>query len=92
MSFLPNVPAHVLEMIGVIGFCLYVMNYALLTFRRLNSNSRLYFAINIVAASCVLIGLAASFNLASALIQIFWVTMSIIGLVLRLRSPGVRPI
>ncbi|WP_415404181.1 CBU_0592 family membrane protein [Tateyamaria sp. SN3-11] len=92
MSFLTTVPAHVLEAIGVIGFCLYVMNYALLTFHRLNSNSRLYFAINIIAASCVLIGLAASFNLAAALIQIFWVAMSIIGLVLRLRGSGLRPV
>jgi phage shock protein PspC (stress-responsive transcriptional regulator) len=36
----------------------------------------------------MLIGLTASFNLASALIQIFWVVMSVVGLTLRIRSPA----
>jgi hypothetical protein len=50
MSFLTMVPPYVLEIVGVFGFGLYVLNYALLTFNRLNSGCRLYFAINILAS------------------------------------------
>lgn len=75
------------EVIGIVGFVLYVMNYGLLTTRWLNSDCLLYFGINLVAAGCVLFGLMASFNLAAALIQVFWVVMSVLGIVIRLRRP-----
>jgi hypothetical protein len=78
-------PPAFLEAIGVIGFGLYVLNYTLLTMHHLTSHSKTYFAINIIAASCVLIGLTQSFNLASALIQGFWIVISITAIVMRLR-------
>lgn len=86
MDFLLSLPPYVLEAIGLAGFALYVMNYGLLTMQWLNSNCALYFAVNLTAASFVLIGLAASFNLAAALIQGFWVVMSVLGLCIRLRQ------
>jgi uncharacterized membrane protein len=73
------------ELIGIAGFGLYVLTYSLLTFRVIRSPSLLYFAMNLTAASCVLIGLSSSFNLASAMIQIFWISMSLIGIMLHLR-------
>ena len=76
---------EILEIIGVAGFGLYVMNYTLLTFHRLHSHDALYFAINLVAAACVLAGLMVSFNLASALIQLFWVIISTAAIAIRLR-------
>ncbi|MEX0311170.1 MAG: hypothetical protein AB3N17_13110 [Tateyamaria sp.] len=81
---------HINEVIGILGFVLYVLNYSLLTTRWLNSDSLIYFAINLVAAGCVLIGLMASFNLAAALIQVFWVLMSLLGIFVRLRKPTVQ--
>ncbi|WP_299028480.1 hypothetical protein [uncultured Sulfitobacter sp.] len=74
----------VAEMVGVAGFGLYVLTYAMLTFRFVSGNSVAYFGLNLMAAVCVLIGLIASFNLASAMIQIFWITMSTIGITLQL--------
>ena len=85
MSPLADIPAHIADLIGVAGFCLYVMNYAALTFHWLDSHCRLYFAVNLVAATCVLIGLSSSFNLAAALIQLFWVVMATVGLCVRCR-------
>jgi len=73
------------EMIGVAGFGLYVMNYTLLTFHKLHSHDWLYFAINLIAASMVLCGLMVSFNLASAMIQAFWVVISFAAIVVRLK-------
>ena len=83
MPFLNHTPA-LAELIGVGGFCLYVLTYALLTFRVVTAPSLTYFCMNLTAASCVLIGLTASFNLASAMIQIFWISMSLIGITLQL--------
>ncbi|GGX65212.1 hypothetical protein GCM10007385_37930 [Tateyamaria omphalii] len=83
---------HIYEVIGILGFALYVINYGLLTTRCLSGDCLTYFAINLIAASCVLLGLMASFNLASALIQIFWVAMSIIGILIRLRRRRYRTI
>ncbi|WP_299726241.1 hypothetical protein [uncultured Tateyamaria sp.] len=85
MPIFDSVPVAVLNAIGLFGFALYILNYSLLTLHWRTSSCATYFAINLVAASCVLIGLAASFNLAAALIQIFWVIMSSVGLVMRLR-------
>lgn len=72
------------EVAGVFGFMLYVFNYAMLTLRRLTSDDISFFAINLSAAGLVLLGLTASFNLAAAMIQIFWIAMSVIGICLRM--------
>lgn len=74
------------ESIGVGGFCLYVLNYTLLTLHKFTSHDARYFALNLAAASMVLIGLMASFNLASAMIQLFWVVISTTAILLRLRQ------
>lgn len=84
MQLLNHTPA-LAELIGIAGFCLYVLTYALLTFRIIIGPSIRYFTLNLTAASCVLIGLSHSFNLASAMIQIFWISMSLIGITLQLR-------
>mmetsp|Transcript_27393 Transcript_27393/g.50329 ORF Transcript_27393/g.50329 Transcript_27393/m.50329 type:complete len:91 (+) Transcript_27393:1420-1692(+) len=88
MHFLLSLPPAALEAVGLAGCALYVMNYGLLTMQWLNSNCAVYFAVNLTAASFVLVGLAASFNLAAALIQAFWVVMSTLGLCIRLRQRG----
>ncbi len=83
---------NIFELLGVVGFFLYVLNYTLLTFRVLTGDSLTYFAINFCAASFVLIGLTNSFNLAAAMVQIFWICMSTLAIILRLirRNPSVR--
>lgn len=85
MDFFDTSPGSLfIELIGISGFILYVLNYTLLTFRVLDAQHVAYFAINLTAASFVLIGLSASFNLASAMIQLFWICISIIAIALRL--------
>jgi hypothetical protein len=85
-DFITRLPPFVVNVIGVIGFSLYVMNYCLLTFHRLTSHSKLYFVINLMAASMVLIGLTHSFNHAAALIQLFWIVISTTAIIVRLRQ------
>ncbi|MEY1556546.1 hypothetical protein AB3Y40_13015 [Yoonia sp. R2331] len=80
-----SISHEVYDAIGVAGFALYVLNYGLLTVQRNWAAHVSYFVINWFAASLVLIGLMASFNLASAMIQIFWIVISTIGIIIRLR-------
>ncbi|WP_296420669.1 CBU_0592 family membrane protein [Pseudooctadecabacter sp.] len=75
----------VFDVIGVLGFALYVVNYALLTFNKITSQSHLYFWLNLAAASLVLVSLTQAFNLASVLIQLFWIALSLAAIVVRLR-------
>ena len=83
MDFLLFDPA-LLDRIGVCGFVLYVVNYTLLTVGWVSGDSVQYFAVNLVAAALVLIGLSSNFNLASALIQSFFITMSTLGIAIRI--------
>ncbi|WP_420862846.1 CBU_0592 family membrane protein [Algirhabdus cladophorae] len=85
MTFSTFTDLHFLEVAGVAGFCLYVVNYSLLTFKIISAGHKLFFALNGTAAALVLMGLMVSFNLASAMIQVFWITISIIGILIRLR-------
>jgi hypothetical protein len=88
---LAPLPPHMIEFVGVLGFGLYVLNYTLLTTRVISGNSLQFFSLNLTAASCVLIGLTVSFNLASVLIQVFWVVMSLIGITLNMIRPPAEP-
>ncbi len=76
--------AWVFELIGVFGFVLYVANYSLLSFGLVSSDSARYFILNFWAASFVLVGLSVNFNLPSALIQLFWIAISTVGIASRL--------
>ncbi|MEL6838817.1 MAG: hypothetical protein AAFP85_05960 [Pseudomonadota bacterium] len=88
ISYFSTLDPGVFDAIGVAGFGLYVLNYTLLTFRRIQTDGILYFVINAIAASMVLIGLSSSFNLASAMIQVFWVGISLVAIVVRIHARG----
>ncbi len=72
------------QFVGLLGFALYVAMYTCLSLRIVHSDQIRYFLGNLTAATMVLISLSHEFNLASALIQMFWITMSIPAIVLRL--------
>ncbi|MGH1453470.1 MAG: CBU_0592 family membrane protein [Paracoccaceae bacterium] len=91
MSYFDFTPAMI-QAIGVGGFFLYVANYTMLTLRILTGDCLRYFVLNITAASMVLIGLSVNFNLAAALIQSFWIVMSLIGIAMRLRRRILTPV
>ncbi|MBF9060593.1 cyclic nucleotide-binding domain-containing protein [Rhodobacterales bacterium HKCCSP123] len=76
--------------IGVLGAAVYVFAYGALQLGFLRGSSVIYTVLNLIAASLVLVSLGEAFNLSSALIQGFWVVLSLIGLarhaLLRVRS------
>ncbi|MCE8008688.1 hypothetical protein [Aestuariivita sp.] len=76
----------VADVIGLLGFSLYMLNYTSLSLRWVSGDSVQYLAMNMAAATCVLVGLTTQFNLPSAMIQVFWIVLSVFGIVLRLRN------
>ena len=76
----------VADIIGLLGFSLYMLNYTSLSMRWVSGDSIQYLAMNMAAAACVLVGLTTQFNLPSAMIQSFWIVLSVFGIILRLRS------
>lgn len=86
-SLFLNWPPALYDAIGLLGFGLYVLSYFLLTTHRLDSRTATYFVINLVAAGLVLVSLIGAFNLASLMIQIFWIAVSILAIVRRYRLP-----
>lgn len=91
MPFLPLHDLHVLELCGLAGALIYVGGYLLIAFDVLHSRAALYYALNLAAALLVLVGLGHSFNLASALIQVFFATASLIGILRHARRPARVP-
>jgi len=90
MTYLLSLPTELYDAIGVAGFGLYVLNYTLLTVHKVSSHQIRYFIINLFAASMVLIGLISAFNLASALIQGFWIVISVVAIAIRVRTPDTQ--
>ena len=79
------------QIVGLIGAGLYMVNYSLLSLRVLSGDSARYFALNLLAALLVMISLTQSFNLAAATIQSFWVVVSIVSIIVRVRRRATPP-
>ena len=69
-----------LKAVGLAGVALYLGSYALLQAGILRGNSYTYAILNLCASSLVLISLIVAFNLPSAIIQISWIVISLMGI------------
>jgi hypothetical protein len=78
---------HLYDVVGLVGVGLVVGTYFLSQIGRMNVNRPLYPALNGVGACLILYSLSHTFNLASAVIEGFWLLISIIGLVRSLTRP-----
>ena len=67
-------------MIGIVGVGFYLGSYAMLQTGILKGAGLTYTILNLIAASCVAISLIDAFNLSSLVIQLSWITISLIGL------------
>ena len=78
--------------IGLVGFALYVGAFFALSIGRLNSRQPRYFALVLIASTCVLVSLWADFNLSAALIQSFYIVMSLGAIALRIKAYRTQPV
>lgn len=73
------------DTVGVIGVILVLIAFFLLSTNKMNSQSLSYQLYNLIGASLILFSLMFHFNLASVLIEVSWITISLIG-IFRIRS------
>jgi phage shock protein PspC (stress-responsive transcriptional regulator) len=66
-----------LRAFGVAGFVLYLIAFVGVQSGRICPRGMAYPAVNVAAASLVLVGLQAEWNLSSALIQLTWITVGL---------------
>lgn len=69
------------DIIGVSGMALVVAAFILLQLEKIEPTNLAYNVLNLVGAVFLLISLCINFNLASFIIEIFWIAASLIGLV-----------
>lgn len=81
------------DIIGMVGTALVVVAYYLLQLEKLSSKGLGYNLMNFFGAVFLLISLCFTFNLASFVIELFWIGASLIGLwkIFRGRN-GKRPV
>ncbi|WP_238364940.1 CBU_0592 family membrane protein [Mesobacterium pallidum] len=77
--------AELPRLLGFAGFILYVANYLSLSMRFVTSECLSYFVVNTLAASLVLVSLTHDFNMASLLIQVFWISIGVCAIGVRVR-------
>ncbi|MCY4180308.1 MAG: cyclic nucleotide-binding domain-containing protein [Litoreibacter sp.] len=70
----------VFEISGLLGVAFYLGGYAALQFGFVRGSGYAYTLLNLLGASFVLVSLWTNFNLASLLIQVSWITLSVVGL------------
>ncbi len=68
------------EIAGLAGVAFYLGSYAMLQAGLLRGNGYTYAILNLFAASLVLMSLFNGWNLWSAIIQISWITISVVGM------------
>ncbi len=68
------------QMSGLLGVFLYLAGYAALQFGFLRGQTYTYAALNLAAAAAVLLSLTENYNQSSAMIQVSWIVISIIGI------------
>ena len=70
----------IIDAVGLAGTFLVVLAYYLLQLERIHPKSLSYNVINLVGAALLLFSLCFKFNLASFVIELFWIGASLIGL------------
>lgn len=74
------IPEYVFHWVGYCGVAFYLGAYALLQTGVLRGSGYPYAILNLLAATFVLISLMVAFNLSSAIIQVSWIVISLVGL------------
>lgn len=78
MSF--TVTGAATDIIGIFGVLLYLASYTLLQLGYIRGQSYAYASLTMASALCILLSLAADFNLSSALVNGAYVVISLVGM------------
>ncbi len=73
------------DAVGGLGAALIVLTYLLLLLERLDARGLSYSFLNGIGAALVIFSLMYEFNLSAFLIELFWLLISLLGLVMWVR-------
>ena len=76
------------DWIGAAGVVCIVGSYALLQARRLRAENASYSLLNAVGAALILISLSVDFNASAAVVEGFWLLISLWGLLRAMKARG----
>lgn len=79
------------DVIGLIGVALLISTYALLQFDRIDPKGFWYSFNNMIVAILVTVSLFYTFNLASMVIEVFWFSLSVYGVVMYFKRKKSTP-
>jgi hypothetical protein len=79
------------DLIGGIGVAILMVTFLLLQIGRIESNTLLYSLLNALGASLITISLLFDFNLSAFVMEVFWILISLIGVVRTLRIRARNP-
>ena len=71
--------------VGLLGTLLILFAYFLMQARRLHGNGIVYQLLNAIGAAAIIVSLYYAFNLASMLLEIAWLLISLYGIVVGFR-------
>ena len=74
------------DILGSVGVALIIITYLLLQIERLSSTGVLYSTLNALGAFFVIISLMYEFNISAFIVEVFWVLISVFGIVRSVRS------
>jgi multidrug transporter EmrE-like cation transporter len=74
------------DFIGNIGVAVVILCYLALQLERIDSRSVLYSALNGFGAALVTLSLMFEFNLSAFVVEVFWVLISVYGIVRQLKA------
>jgi predicted membrane protein len=69
------------DAIGILGVTIILIVYYLLQVERMKSDELIYSVTNLIGALLIVVSLMYTFNLASFVIEVFWIAISILGIV-----------
>ncbi|MDA1027685.1 MAG: hypothetical protein O3B41_01345 [Bacteroidetes bacterium] len=72
---------HWYDILGTLGVLSIIFAYAAVQSGRLAPTRLLYSMMNLIGAILILVSLAYNFNLASVVIEVFWILISVWGIV-----------
>ena len=68
------------DLVGNVGVALIVFAYLALQIERVSPRDLSYSVLNAVGAGLILVSLSSDFNLSAAIIEVFWIGISLIGI------------
>jgi hypothetical protein len=76
------------DLVGVVGVVLILGAYLLLQLRKVQSTALGFSLANGLGSALIIVSLARSFNFSAFLIEVFWLAISLVGVVRYFRQRG----